>query len=83
MGKGFTSPWVWISSNNLLSKITGQKLENSVFNIGGSHPKIGSLVLDRKLQGAFYYKGEGYGFHYPKFWTLTRTEFPAMKPIRR
>ncbi|MDY3274813.1 MAG: tocopherol cyclase family protein [Agathobacter sp.] len=25
-GKDFTSPWVWLSSNNLTSKITGKKL---------------------------------------------------------
>ena len=38
-GKDFTSPWVWLSSNNLTSTVTGKKLENSVFNIGGGRPK--------------------------------------------
>ena len=28
-GKDFTSPWVWLSSNNLTSKITGKKLTDS------------------------------------------------------
>lgn len=74
-GKDFTSPWVWLSSNNLSSNVTGKKLENSVFNIGGGRPKIGHLALNRKLLGAFYYEGESYEFNFSKFWTLTRTEF--------
>ena len=74
-GKDFTSPWVWLSSNNLTSNITGKKLENSVFNIGGGRPKIGHLALNRKLLGAFFYEGESYEFNFSKFWTLTRTEF--------
>lgn len=74
-GKDFTSPWVWLSSNNLTSKITGRKLENSVFDIGGGCPKVGPLVLDRKLLSAFYYEGECYEFNFSKFWTNTRTFF--------
>lgn len=70
-----TSPWVWLSSNNLTSTITGKKLTNSVFNIGGGRPKIGHLALNRKLLAAFYYEGESYEFNFSKFWTLTRTEF--------
>ena len=34
-GKDFTSPWVWLSSSNLTSELTGKKLTNSVFDIGG------------------------------------------------
>lgn len=74
-GKDFTSPWVWLSSNNLTSKITGQKLENSVFNIGGGRPKIGLLALPRKLLSLFYYEHESYEFNFSKFWTLTKTKF--------
>lgn len=74
-GKDFTSPWVWLSSNNLTSKITGRKLENSVFDIGGGRPKVGPLVLDRKLLSAFYYEGKCYEFNFSKFWTNTRTFF--------
>ena len=43
-GKDFTSPWVWLSSNNMVSKITGKKLENSVFDIGGGCPKVGPIA---------------------------------------
>lgn len=74
-GKDFTSPWVWLSSNNLTSKITGKKLENSVFDIGGGRPKVGPLVLNRKLLSAFYYEGECFEFNFSKFWTNTRTFF--------
>jgi hypothetical protein len=52
-GKDFTSPWVWLSSNNLVSKLTGKRLENSVFDIGGGRPKIGFIALNRKLLSAF------------------------------
>ena len=74
-GKDFTSPWIWLSSNNLTSTITHKKLTNSVFDIGGGRPKIGNLALDRKLLGAFYYEGKCYEFNFSKFWTLTKTKF--------
>jgi hypothetical protein len=74
-GKDFTSPWVWISSNNLTSLRTGKKLENSVFDIGGGRPKIGFIALKRQLLSAFYYEGTCYEFNFSKFWTGTRTIF--------
>lgn len=74
-GRGFTSPWVWLSSNNLVSKLTGKKLKNSVFDIGGGRPKVFFVALNRKLLGAFYYEGECYEFNFSKFWTGTKTEF--------
>ena len=74
-GGDFTSPWVWLSSNNLTSRITGKKLQNSVFEIGGGRPKIFFLALNRKLLGEFYYEGEDYEFNFSKFWTLSRTLF--------
>ena len=74
-GKDFTSPWVWISSNNLTSRITGKKLENSVFDIGGGRPKVGPVALKRKLLSAFWYEGRCFEFNFSKFWTFTRTVF--------
>lgn len=74
-GKDFTSPWVWLSSNNLTSEITGKKLEDSVFDIGGGCPKVGPITLKRKLLSAFWYEGRPYEFNFSKFWTLCRTEF--------
>lgn len=74
-GGDFTSPWVWLSSNNLTSAITGKKLENSVFNIGGGRPKVFGMALEKKLLGEFYYEGTDYEFNFSKFWTGSRTEF--------
>ena len=73
--KGFTSPWVWLSSNNLTSNLTGKQLKDSVFDIGGGKPKIYFVPLDRKLLSAFWYEGEPFEFNFSKFWTLTRTKF--------
>ena len=76
-GKDFTSPWVWLSSNNLISTLSGEKLENSVFDIGGGRPKIGFIALNRKLLSAFYYEGKCFEFNFSKFWTFTRTKFES------
>lgn len=74
-GKDFTSPWVWLSSNNLTSKLTNKKLADSVFDIGGGCPKVGPIALRRKLLSAYWYEGKGYEFNFSKFWTFTRTKF--------
>lgn len=74
-GKDFTSPWVWLSSNNITSNIIHKKLENTVFDIGGGRPKVFCFALNRKLLSAFYYEGKCYEFNFSKFWTFTRTKF--------
>lgn len=74
-GEDFTSPWVWLSSNDLVSKITGQRLTNSVFEVGGGNPKVFGIALGRKLLGQFYYEGRDYEFNFSKFWTGSRTFF--------
>lgn len=74
-GRDFTSPWVWLSSCCMKSRITGRQLSNSVFDIGGGRPKIYSVALERKLLGAFYYEGEELEFNFSKFWTAPKTEF--------
>lgn len=74
-GSNFTSPWVWISSNHIRSKITGEWLKNTVFDIGGGRPKIGPVSLEGKLLSAMWYEGEPYEFNFSKFWTLTKTKF--------
>ena len=74
-GKDFTSPWVWLSSCNLTSKLTGKKLNDSVFDIGGGRPKIGPIALQRKLLSAYWHEGKAYEFNFSKFWTFTRTKF--------
>jgi len=74
-GTDFTTPWVWLSSWNLKSNLTGKKLENSVFEIGGGRPKVFGVALNRKLLGGFFYEGKCYEFNFSKFWTLSRTKF--------
>ena len=74
-GKNFTSPWIWLSSNNLTSEVTGKKLCDSVFDIGGGRPKVGFIPLPRKLLSAFWYEGKAYEFNFSKFWTGCRTKF--------
>ncbi len=74
-GRGFTSPWVWLSSCHLVSSRTGKELHHSVFDIGGGRPKIYFLPLNRVLLGAFYYEGDSYEFNFSKFWTGTKTKF--------
>ena len=76
-GRGFTSPWVWLSSNSLRSSITGKTLDNSVFDIGGGCPKIWFLPLRRKLLGAFWYEGSEYEYNFSKFWTRPKTSFSS------
>ncbi len=74
-GRDFTSPWVWLSSNNLTSRLSGNRLTDSVFDIGGGRPKIGHIALEGKLLSAFWYEGQAFEFNFSKFWTLTRTKF--------
>ena len=74
-GRDFTSPWVWLSSSCLVSKKTGKRLENSVFDIGGGRPKIYFVPLDRRLLGVFYYEGKEYDFNFSHVWLNVKTEF--------
>ncbi len=74
-GSNFTSPWVWLSSNNIIDNTTSKQLHNSVFDIGGGRPKVYFVALNRKLLSAFYIEGKEYEFNFSKFWTGTKTKF--------
>lgn len=74
-GRDFTSPWVWLSSNCLFSKLNGKQLHNSVFDIGGGRPKIYLIPLDRRLLGVFYYEGKEYDFNFSKVHLAVKTDF--------
>lgn len=78
-GSDFTSPWVWLSSNNLVSNITGNRLTDSVFEVGGGCPVVFGISLNRKLLGQFYYEGKDYEFNFSKFWTGSRTFFDCQE----
>ena len=56
-------------------KKTGQRLQNSVFDIGGGRPKIYFVPLDRRLLGVFYYEGKEYDFNFSKLHLMVKTEF--------
>lgn len=74
-GRDFTSPWVWLSSNDLISQKTGKRLTNSVFDIGGGRPEIYFVPLDRRLLGVFWYEGKEYDFNFSKLWLQVKTTF--------
>ena len=74
-GRDFTSLWVWLSSNCLVSRKTGEPLSNSVFDIGGGRPKIYFVPLDRRLLGVFWYEGREYDFNFSKLRLRVKTEF--------
>lgn len=78
-GGDFTSPWVWLSSNNLISNITGKRLHNSAFEVGGGRPKAFGIAMNRKLLGQFYYEGADYEFNFSKFWTGSCTQFDCQE----
>ncbi|MBP3262857.1 hypothetical protein [Pseudobutyrivibrio sp.] len=75
-GKDFTSPWVWLASSHIKSKISGKWLDNSAFDIGGGRPKVRTgHSFDDVILGAFWYEGQPYEFNFSRFWTLTSTDF--------
>ena len=74
-GSDFTSPWVWLSSCDLVSTITGKRLENSVFDIGGGRPVVAGVSLGRKLLGCMVYEGVSHEFNFAKPWTGFSTVF--------
>jgi len=74
-GSDFTSPWVWLSSNDLVSTVSGKRLEDSVFDIGGGRPNVFGIYLNRKLLSDFWYEGKSYEFNFSKFWTFCKTKF--------
>ena len=63
-GRNFTSPWVWLASNDLKSNLTDEVLTDSAFDIGGGCPKIYFVPLKRKLLSAFWYEGIPYEFNF-------------------
>lgn len=78
-GSGFTSPWVWLSSCDLVSNLTEKRLENSAFDIGGGKPKAFGISFDRKLLSGIYYEGKEFEFNFSKFWTGCKTAFSFKK----
>ena len=74
-GSNFTTPWIWLSSNDVVRKRDGKRLGNTVFDIGGGKPKVFGIGLDRILLGALYLEGKPIEFNFSKPWTGARTKF--------
>jgi hypothetical protein len=74
-GSDFTSPWLWISSCNMKSLITGKELKNSAVEFGGGRPKVFGMSLDRKILGGLYYEGKMFDYNFSKFWKKSHLEF--------
>ncbi len=74
-GRDFTSPWVWLSSWDLVSTKTGKRLQNSAFEIGGGRPRAFGITFHDKLLIEFVYEGKKYEFNFSKFWTFPKVTF--------
>lgn len=75
-GCDFTTPWVWLASNDIYSRKEKRKLENSAFDIGGGRPVVFHVPLNRKLLGVFDVEGnEKPEFNFSKFWMGVKTVF--------
>ncbi len=74
-GKDFTSPWLWISSCHLRSKMTGKILDKSAIEIGGGQPKIFGFPIEHKILMGLYYEGEMIEFNFSKFWHRSQVTF--------
>lgn len=74
-GKDYTSPWLWFSSWNLKSRITNEKLHNSVFDMGGGKPKAFGIPFKRKLLIDIFHEGVNYEYNFSKFWTHPKIKF--------
>ncbi|WP_033167106.1 tocopherol cyclase family protein [Clostridium sp. KNHs205] len=72
-GQDFTSPWLWISSCDLKSRISGKTLSNSAVEFGGGRPKVFGIPMERKLLGGLYYEGKMYDYNFSRFWTGAKT----------
>ncbi len=72
-GQDFTSPWLWISSCDLKSRISGRTLANSAVEFGGGRPKVFGIPMERKLLGGLYYEGKMYDYNFSRFWTGAKT----------
>lgn len=74
-GRDFTSPWVWLSSSDLVSEITHKRLENSAFEVGGGRPRAFGITFKNKLLIDFVYEGKKIEFNFSKFWTFSKVKF--------
>lgn len=82
-GTDFTSPWIWLASNDLTSRVSGKRLERSAFDVGGGTPATFGVPLGHQLITALHYEGADYDANFSRFWTRTRTRFHAAETADR
>ena len=78
-GSNYTIPWIWLSSNDIVSRISGKRLDNTVFVIGGGRPKVGNIEIEGELLGALWLEGKPYEFNFSKPITLPKTQFRVVE----
>lgn len=74
-GSNFTSPWLWISSCDMVSRSTGKRLENSAVEIGGGQPRVLGIALPKQLLAYLVYEGRSFEFNFSKVWQRTNVTF--------
>ena len=65
-GVDFTNPWVWLSSCDVTSLITGKKLENSCFELGGGTPRVLGIPVKGKVLTYLKLEDEEFEFNFSK-----------------
>jgi hypothetical protein len=74
-GSNFTSPWIWIGSSDLRSRLTGLPLERSALEIGGGRPRVLGLPLAGQALVYLVHEGTEYEFNFSKPWLRSRVSF--------
>ena len=74
-GSDFTTPWVWLNSNDIVSNITGKRYENSAYDIGGGRPVAFGIPMESNLLGCLYLEGKEYEFSFTDVTSGIQTEF--------
>ncbi|KAJ3341710.1 hypothetical protein HDU93_004344 [Gonapodya sp. JEL0774] len=65
-GIDYTNPWIWLSSNRLVSRKTGKQLEQSSLDCGGGTPIVAGIPLGLQILVAFWYEGTLYEYNFSK-----------------
>lgn len=74
-GRNFTSPWLWISSCDMVSRKSGTRLMNTAVEFGGGRPKVFGIPLSRKLLGSLVYENEVFEYNFARFWNKPHIRF--------
>lgn len=74
-GSDFTNPWVWLSSCDMTNLITGKRLENSCFELGGGTPRILGIPIKGKVLTYIKLENEEFEFNFSKFWKKSSTRY--------